>query len=126
MADFKLASTAEERNEAFRIAASIFDKDNTDNGLKKLAWQQEGLGNKGSVVLALNEGNIVGVARLCPARMFWQERQFSVVGLTSICILPDYRGFGLGKALMQWTLHHCDEAGFDFSYLIARRLADHF
>ena len=49
-----------------------------------------------------------------------------VAGLSSICIDPNFQGYGFGKELMERSIIYLDQRGYDLSFLIARRAVDRF
>ncbi len=128
MTIFRPAKTKIECQQAFELAKRVFlnDTSSTDAELKALSWSLYGNDHPDHLIIAIDDNNIIGAARIFPKVMTWRDQSFDVAGLTSICITPDRQGQGLGRQLMDTTNVQCDVLGFDFTYLVARRKADHF
>ena len=122
---FRCASSLEECKEAFNLAKKIFIN-NDKPTLKKLNWQYFGFNEPENIIIGLSQDKIVGVLRICPLKMKIKGRLLKVAGLSSICIDPNFQGYGFGKVLMQRGTFYLDQLGYDLSFLIARRALDHF
>lgn len=126
MINFRLANSLKECAEAFNLANRIFSQNPTDQNYKTMLWAKNGNDQPEQLMLAVDGAKIIGLVRMCPSQMIWREEEFSTCGLTSICIDMNYRGKNFGRGLMEATVEHCDEKGFDASLLVARRAVDHF
>jgi predicted acetyltransferase len=122
---FRCASSLEECKGAFDLAKKIF-KDNDQSKLKKLNWQYFGIDEPKNIIIGLSQDKIVGVLRICPLKMKIKGQILKVAGLSSICIDPNFQGYGFGKELMERSIIYLDQRGYDLSFLIARRAVDRF
>lgn len=123
--EIRIAQTICEEENALALAKNVFlnDKDSAAEELKTLSWSQV---EKPILFIAIDGQRVVACVRICPTSMKWKSNSFHVAGLTSICVDPNYRHKGLGRQIMKIALEHCDNTGFDFTYLIARKNADYF
>ena len=127
---FSLASSDEDVDAAFRLAVSVFGPssgiDHYDR-YKFSLWRDDPSFALDNFVLARTyEGSVCGLVRIVPRKVFRGEQAFVVAGISSVCLSPQQRGKGISVALMEHALECCRQRGFDFSFLFARRAADHY
>jgi len=127
---FSLASSNEEVESAFRLAVSVFGPssgiDHYDR-YKLSLWRDDPSYALDNFVLARTEdGSVCGLVRIVPRKVFRGEQAFVVAGISSVCLSPPQRGKGISVALMEHALEYCRQRKFDFSFLFARRAADHY
>jgi predicted GNAT family N-acyltransferase len=125
----RAAITSEEQDLAFRLALRVFTvQTNMENyaEYKSFVWEADPSFNRKNVLLAYVEEELVGLIRLVPRIVYRGKETFSVAGISSVCIAPEWQGKGLSTALMHQTLAICRSRNYDISFLFARRVADHY
>jgi predicted acetyltransferase len=60
---------------------------------------------------------LVGRAMIWPFRQWWGGRVMPMAGVAGVVVSPEYRGLGVGTALMQGTLERARELGYPVSVL---------
>ena len=126
MVEVRIAEKIEEYEAAFELASSVFCRTEEDFERKRLSWQEAGMTNLESLVIAVGGHDVIGLVRICPTLMYWRNHRYETAALSSICVSPEHQGRGIGRMLMEHTIKHCDNMGLDFTFLIARRAVDHF
>jgi GNAT superfamily N-acetyltransferase len=114
---------------AFNLAFSVFSDQNTsvkykDN--KFFTWEKDPYFKFENILLAKYKGVPAGLIRIVPRKIFRIDKSISVAGISSVCILPQYRGKGLSVKLMDEALRYCKDLEYDVSLLFARRNVDYF
>lgn len=112
------------------LAYSVFESasGNSDYAsYKTLLWREDPTFAPENLMLAyLGEGPPCGLVRIVPRTVFRGDQAFTMAGISSVCLKPDFRGRGLSVPLVEQTLVYCRERGFDLAFLFARRAADHY
>lgn len=128
MVEIRPVKNSTELDQAFSLSTSVFSNHNSssDMRLKDLAWGIGASLKYEDVIVVINDLKVLGVCRICPCFMTYEQEIFKVAGLSSICILDSQREKGLGRNLMEYVIKLIDKRGYDFAYLIARRAVDHF
>lgn len=114
---------------AFNLALYVFSSQNSlleyrDN--KFFAWDEDPCFKYENILLAKYKGIIAGLIRIVPRELCRVDKVLSVAGISSVCLLPEYRGKGLSVTLMEEALRYCKGLGYDISVLFARRNADYY
>ena len=124
----KFASSKDEVKRAFELAKDIFVKDpnSQSSTFKELSWNIKADNIFKNIIIATSGSDIIGVVRLCPRTFLWQRKKFKVAGISSVCVHPKFRKMGIARSLMQTTINHCDQQGYEMTFLIARKAVDHF
>lgn len=124
----KFASSKDEVKRAFELAKDIFIKDpnSQSSTFKELSWNIKANNIFKNIIIATSGSDIIGVVRLCPRTFLWQRKKFKVAGISSVCVHPKFRKMGVARSLMQTTINHCDQQGYELTFLVARRAIDHF
>lgn len=127
---FGLARSAQEIAAAQALATKVFGEilaldpiAETKN--KTLLWNEPGEPPL-VVVAVLDEGRVVGVARLLQRTLGRGGQTFSCVGFTSIAVDPAFRGQGLSVPLMESALRVARQTGAMVGLLFGRRALDHY
>lgn len=127
---FALAQSEAEVDLAFELALSIFEPMSAVKDYKQHKihlWKQDPTYAVGNFILAwAPQGNICGLIRIVPRVIFRGSEKFSVAGISSVCLAPDYRGQGNSVGLMKFAIDNCKARDFDLAFLFARRVADNF
>lgn len=127
---FSLASSEDEVLSAFRLAMSVFAASNDIpeyEHYKVRLWRDDPSYALDNFILARAEdGDVCGLVRIVPRKIFRGEEAFSVAGVSSVCLSPHQRGNGNSLKLMEFALACCKKRAFDFAFLFARRAADHY
>lgn len=128
MVNVRPIKNARELDQAFSLSKSVFDDhtSNPDTRLKRLAWSIDDSLKYENVIVLIEKSLVIGLCRICPTYLTYDQEVFKVAGLSSICILKTKRGRGLSRLLMSYVNKLIDQRGYDFAYLVARRAADHF
>jgi GNAT superfamily N-acetyltransferase len=131
MLDFTIehVSTEHDYMAAFNLALSVFSPQNSsiDYGANKFfTWDEDPYFKYENILLAKYKGIPAGLIRIVPRELFRVDKVFSVAGISSVCLLPEYRGKGLSVILMDEALRYCKGLGYDISLLFARRNADYY
>ena len=127
---YGLARSAHEIAAAQTLAARVFGEilaldpiAQVEN--KTILWN-EPRGAPLVVVAVLEDGRVVGVARLLKRTLRRGGQTFSCMGFSSIAVDPALRGQGLSGPLMEAALRVAREAGAVIGLLFGRRVVDHF
>jgi predicted acetyltransferase len=120
---------ADEFTEAYNIALSVFAESTSLSGYadyKLFNWESDPYFNYQNILLARYNGESAGLIRIVPRKLLRGTCSFSVAGISSVCLLPQFRGLGLSVSLMEQTLVYCKEYRYEIAFLFARRAADHY
>ena len=127
---YGLARSAQEIAAAQALAASVFGEilaldpiAEAEN--KTFLWNEPGAPPL-VVVAVLEDGRVVGVARLLQRTLGRGGQVFSCMGFSSIAVDPALRGQGLSVPLMEAALRVAREAGAVVGLLFGRRAVDHY
>ncbi len=124
------ARTAAEAEEALALATRVFSAQSALAGYpeyKAALWKEDPAWEPGNVVLARTDGGrLAGLIRIVPRTLFRMAQRYTVAGISSVCIDPEFRGRGLSVPLMEHALEHARSRGLQLALLIARRAADHY
>jgi predicted acetyltransferase len=71
----------------------------------------------GRVLAAYADGTVVGMARIMPFRQWWGGRSVPLAGIGGVVIAPEFRGRGIGTALMSATVARAADQRFPLSAL---------
>ena len=127
---FSSARTTEDVEEAFRLALSIFSENSALANypdLKTALWREDPSFEPGNLLLARDDSRrLVGMVRIVPRSLYRVDQKFTVAGVSSVCIDPEFRGKGFSSRLMKYALEQSCARGFDLALLFARRAADHY
>lgn len=127
---FSLAQSEAEVDQAFELALSIFEPMSGMTGYdqhKLSLWKSDPTYSIENFVLAwAPQRNMCGLIRIVPRKVFRGAEEFSVAGISSVCLSADYRGRGNSVGLMEYAIECCRARNFDFAFLFARRAADNY
>lgn len=114
---------------AYELALSVF-KENSSNedyaAYKIESWTKDPSFNYNNILLARYGNDYAGLIRIVSRKLFRGEQFFSVAGISSVCLLPAFRGKGLSIPLMEQSLAFCKKREYDIAFLFARRAADYY
>ena len=125
----KPAVSAEEQDMAYRLALRVFKAQTAMEDYaehKSFVWEADPSFSKENILQACIGDELVGLIRLVPRILCRGEETYSVAGISSVCIAPEWQGKGLSNGLMQQSLEICRSRDYDISFLFARRAADHY
>jgi predicted N-acetyltransferase YhbS len=71
----------------------------------------------GEMLGAFDGKQLVGSARFHPMRQWWQGRSMPMAGVAGVKVAPEYRGRGVGRALMTGLIAEIVERGYPVSTL---------
>lgn len=120
---------ANEFAEAYALALSVFTENTSMEGYREYKlfnWTDDPWFNYHNILLARYRGEPAGLIRIVPRILYRGNEPFSVAGISSVCLLPKFRGAGLSVPLMEQSLEYCSARGYDIAFLFARRAADHY
>lgn len=123
------AVSSEEQDLAYKLALRVFKvQTHMENYAehKSFVWEADPTFNRNNILLAYIENELVGLIRLVPRMLYRGGEIFSVAGMSSVCIAPEWQGKGLSNRLMQQSLDICRSRNYDICFLFARRAADHY
>jgi predicted acetyltransferase len=131
MLDFTIENicTQDDYIAAFNLAFSVFSSQNSSIAYKDnkfFIWQEDPYFKFENILLAKYKGTPAGLIRIVPRKIFRIDKILSVAGISSVCLLPKYRGKGLSVVLMYEALRYCKDLGYDISLLFARRNVDYY
>jgi len=131
MVDFVVehVRSEEDYKAAFNLAFSIFAPQSLLDNYKAnkiFLWKEDPSFRYENIVVAKYKGKLAGLIRIVPRILFKGDKTLSVAGISSVCILPEFRGKSFSLQLMDYTLDYCKNSGYDLSVLFARRAADYF
>jgi len=125
----KPVESADEFAKAYELALSVFTENSSIQQYKDhklFAWTKDPYFDYRNILLAKYQEQSVGLIRIVPRVLYRCDQSFSVAGISSVCLLPSFRGMGLSVPLMDQSLVTCRERGYDIAFLFARRAADHY
>ena len=124
----KFASSMDEVNNAFDLVKDIFirEPNSQSSTSKDLSWNVKSNTIIKNIIIATSGSDVIGVVRLCPRTFLWQREKFKVAGISSVCVHPEFRKMGVARLLLETTINHCDQRGYELTFLVARRAVDHF
>lgn len=124
--EVRLAKDYNEVEACIIQACSIFHSPSTKESYKNFLWHKTPGFHPGRVILLTDNRKIFGFLRVIPQKIHFPGKLVHSAALSSIAILPEYRGQGLSNMLMTKSLDLCRNEGFDFAHLIARKAVDHY
>ena len=82
-------------------------------------WEERAraAGDEGRSVGVYDGRLLVGRAMIWPFRQWWGGRPLPMAGIAGVVVSPEYRGRGVGTALMQGILERSRELGYPLSVL---------
>jgi predicted acetyltransferase len=82
-------------------------------------WEERArvAGDEGRSVGVYDGGLLVARAMIWPFRQWWGGRPVPMAGIAGVVVSPEYRGRGVGTALMQGILERSRELGYPLSVL---------
>ncbi len=125
----KPVASADEFARAYDIALSVFAENSTIDHYadhKIATWTKDPSFAYQNILLARYAKEYIGLIRIVPRILFRGNLSYRVAGISSVCLLPSFRGKGLSVPLMNQALAYCKERGYDIAFLFARRAADHY
>lgn len=127
---FGLARTAQEIKAAQALASSVFGEIGALDPIaeaknKTFLWNEPGEPPL-VVVAVLDDGRVVGVARLLQRTLGRGGQAFSCMGFSSIAVDPAFQGQGLSVPLMEAALRVARETDAAVGLLFGRRALDHY
>lgn len=124
----RAAKSMQEVVNAYAVAANIFlhKKNSQSRGMKAHILKIDKVKYPADVIVALDNGKIIGMLRITERKNYFFGTLLRSAGITSVCVLPKYRGRGIGSALINMALRQIKEDDFSLSVVIARRAADGF
>ena len=127
---YGLARSAQEIVAAQALAASVFGKilaldPIVESENKALLWNEPGKPPL-VVVAVLDDGRVVGVARLLQRTLGRGGQVFSCVGFSSIAVDSAFQGQGLSVPLMEAALRVARETGAVVGLLFGRQALDYY
>jgi len=126
------ARNEKEVKAACALAAKVFESlvETSKNDMaefKNFLWKESGCFQQDHIsVIVDSENNVIGTARLVPRRMFCGITNYSVAGISSVCIDEKYRGQGYSVKILESTLEQAKNLGYDIVLLFARRALDYY
>ena len=124
------AQSAAEADEALGLAFRVFTESGSIRDyaeFKTILWREDPHYGLENLLLARDDtGRLIGLIRIVPRVLYRVDQKFTVAGISSVCVSPDFRGKGISARLMEFALDYCRARGFDIALLIARRAADHY
>ena len=127
---FCIAKNNKEWQEGAKLAVSIFNGlsgSNVSERRKSALWLNDPTFQlKNLILVKNNDHKIIGMVRLVPRILYKGIKSYKVVGFSSICLDPVYRGKGISIDLINYAIKKANDYKFDFAMLFARRALDHF
>lgn len=80
----------------------------------------------GQCIIVQENGAIIGTAFLITRDFVFPDRIRKGTFLTSICMMPEARGRGISRLLMETALTHAKALGSEIALVVARRAVDHY
>lgn len=111
-----------ERCEAYNLALQIFQNGNSTES-KYISWFKKS--EPDEVIVIKHNQTVIGCIRIAPIQILYDNENYYVSNLTSICISPEHQGKKLSSSLINFTLKHC-ASKFDLGLVIARRSVDYY
>jgi predicted GNAT family N-acyltransferase len=123
MIEYRQLKSDKEIDDAIAIATEVFGVEEIS---KKLQWRKYPGFEKDDVVGAFEGSKIIGLIRICPQVISIAGVDYKSAGITSVCVLSEFRGGNLSVGLMNYTHQLCKTRGFRLTHLIARKAVDHY
>lgn len=116
-----------EVDEAYELASRVFGPDYfTAREIKLRSRRLEPLTDLRDAIVALSDGEVVGLVRIVDREAWLGGATLKVGGITAVGIRPDFQGQGYGRAIMEAALERSRQRGDALSIAFARRAVDGF
>ena len=125
--EIRAAESDREVDAAYELAARVFGPDYfTARDMKTRIRLLEPVRRFSDVIVAASGGEVVGFVRIVDRAVRLGGKTLTVGGITSVCLRPDFRGQGYGRAIMEEALEASKGRGDALSIAFARRAVDGF
>jgi GNAT superfamily N-acetyltransferase len=116
------------RSLAIKVFGAISDNNaDATTRFKTRVWNDHvGLDPKTVMVVALDNGEIVGTCRVLPRLMHRAGEPLAAAGISSVCLAEESRGQGISRPLLERALIAAKDFGSVIAFLDARRAYDHY